>query len=198
MAFLRVRLVRRQILSQRHVDVFSAGRLETEGSVPRRLRRPQGHKRGSPKAWWTVTDVPPWLAIARREIGVKEKFGVAENARILQYHGYTKLKANSEETPWCASFIAFCLENAGIRSTRSAAAASYITWGEQCMAKPGAVVVLSKADPDAGGSGHVGFFDHWDEDRSFFWMTGGNQSQAVSKARRPTSRIVAVRWPRNE
>lgn len=142
-----------------------------------------------------LADIPPWLEIARREIGVKEKFGNAENARILQYHRATRLKAQKDEVPWCAAFVCFCLEQAGIRSTRSAAASSYATWGEQCMLKPGCIVVLGKADPDAGGTGHVAFFEQWSEDKSMVLLLGGNQRNQVCVAPRPADRIVAARWP---
>lgn len=143
-----------------------------------------------------MPDSPPlWLVIARREIGVKERSGKAENTRILHYHKFSKLKAKSEEVPWCASFVNYCLETAGINATRSAAAASYKDYGEPCMAKPGAIIVFSKADPDAGGTGHVAFFERWDEDLNFVWCLGGNQKDAVSVAKRPTERIVACRWP---
>ena len=140
---------------------------------------------------------PPWYDVALREIGVKEVRGPGEHPRILQYHTFSKMRAKSEEVPWCASFVNFCLETAHIRSTRSAAAASYATWGEPVMAKLGAVVVFGKADPDAGGTGHVAFFSRWDDDLDFMWVLGGNQSNMVCVARRPASRVVAIRWPRN-
>lgn len=141
-------------------------------------------------------DIPPWYQAALREVGVKEKFGKAENTRILQYHAATRLKAKRDEIPWCSSFVCFVMESVGITSTRSAAAKSWATWGEETMAKKGAVVFLGKADPDAGGTGHVCFFDRWDEDLNYFWALGGNQTNAVTIARKPTAQIKAVRWPR--
>ena len=138
---------------------------------------------------------PVWMAIARREIGVKEKFGRAENSRILQYHYETRLKAKSEEVPWCSSFVNWVFAKAGIEPTRSAAAKSWAEWGQETMAKPGAVVFLGKTDPDAGGTGHVGFFVKWEAGLEHFWMLGGNQRNAVNIALKPTSQIVAVRWP---
>lgn len=138
---------------------------------------------------------PPWMQIARREVGVHEKFGAAENSRILQYHAVTHSRAKKDEVPWCSSFVCFCIEQAGITSTRSAAAKSWGKWGQETMAKPGAVVLLAKSDPDAAGTGHVGFFERWDEDKQWFWMLGGNQLNAVNIARKPTASIVAVRWP---
>jgi uncharacterized protein (TIGR02594 family) len=139
------------------------------------------------------TEEPPWLQAARREFGVKERFGTADNARILQYHAATRLHAPHDSVAWCSSFVCFVLEGVGITSTRSAAAASYRTWGQPCELKPGAIVVFGKADPDAGGTGHVAFCVSFDTDSVM--VLGGNQRDAVSIARRPRDRIVAVRWP---
>ncbi len=136
---------------------------------------------------------PPWLARARRELGVKEVKGAGHCARILQYHQATRLKAQSDEIPWCASFVCWCLEGEGIRSTRSARAADYATWGKETYLEPGAVVVFGKADPDSGGSGHVGLLTGVEGDG--LWILGGNQANAVTIALRPASRMVACRWP---
>jgi uncharacterized protein (TIGR02594 family) len=136
---------------------------------------------------------PPWLAVARVEIGVKERVGAADNPRIIEYHKTTRLRATSDSVPWCSSFVNWCLKQAGYLGTRSAAAASFRTWGVRCELKPGAIVVFGKADPDAVGTGHVGFVDHFDDD--WVWVLGGNQSNSVNIAKRPLSRVVAVRWP---
>ncbi len=138
-------------------------------------------------------DDPPWLSIARREIGVKERPGSAHHPRILQYHASTRLRATTDEVPWCAAYVCWCLEQAGITSTRSAAAASYRTWGQSCELKDGAVVVFGKSDPDAAGTGHVAFCVGVDGDDVL--VLGGNQRNSVNVSRRPRSRIVAIRWP---
>lgn len=138
---------------------------------------------------------PLWLTIARAEIGVKERPGPADDhPRILQYHAATRLHATHDEVAWCSSFVCFCLEKARVRSTRSAAAASYRTWGQQTdLSKIGAVVVFGKADPDAAGTGHVGFCVGIDGDDVL--VLGGNQRNKVSIAKRPKTAVVSVRWP---
>jgi uncharacterized protein (TIGR02594 family) len=141
------------------------------------------------------TDEPVWLTAARRELGQRERPGPSENTRIIWYHSFSKLHAQSETVPWCASFVNAMLESSGIRSTRSAAAKSYATWGEECELKDGAIVVFGKADPDAGGTGHVAFCVGIEGDSVL--VLGGNQTNAVTVAKRPKSRIVAVRWPVN-
>lgn len=139
------------------------------------------------------SDEPVWLQVARREIGVKERLGTADNPRILQYHRATRLRATHDSTAWCAAFVCWVLETVGLTSTRSAAAASYRTYGQRCELKPGAIVVFGLSDPDAKGTGHVGFCVG--EDGDDVLVCGGNQKDQVNIARRPKSRIVAVRWP---
>jgi uncharacterized protein (TIGR02594 family) len=139
-------------------------------------------------------DEPAWLQLARREIGVKERSGAADNSRVLEYHASTRLHATRDSVPWCSSFVCWCLERAGITSTRSAAAASYRTFGWRCKLKPGAIVVFGKADPDAKGTGHVAFYVG-DDGPDHVLVLGGNQRDQVCIARRPRSSIVSVRWP---
>ena len=136
---------------------------------------------------------PKWLEFARLEIGQREKPGVGSNTRILEYFEATRYHARSDEVPWCAAFVCWCLESSGVRSTRSARAADFAAWGEPGWLVPGAVAVFGKADPDAGGSGHVAFCAGLDG--ADVLVCGGNQQNAVSIARRPLARIVAVRWP---
>ena len=139
------------------------------------------------------SDEPAWLTIARREVGVRERFGAAHNTRILQYHAATRLHAAADEVPWCAAFVCWCLESAGVASTRSALASSYAKYGQPCDLKDGAIVVFGKADTDAGGTGHVAFCVGMEGDDVL--VLGGNQHNSVSIAKRPKSRIVAIRWP---
>ncbi len=134
-----------------------------------------------------------WLQAARRELGIKEVRGTMNNPRIVWYHSFSKLRAKNDEVPWCASFVNAMLETSGIRTPRSAAASSFASWGKECPLQDGAVVVFGKADPDAGGTGHVAFCVGVEGDNVL--VLGGNQNNAVTIAKRPKSRIVAVRWP---
>lgn len=133
-----------------------------------------------------------WLYNAYGEIGVHETPGTAATARIVEYHDVTTLRATSDEVPWCASFVGWCLEKAGIRSTKSAAARSYASWGYDLKTpREGAVVVLSRGpDPTKG---HVGFWIGETDDR--VCLLGGNQRDQVCEELYPKSQIVALRWP---
>src|SRR5687767_7016109 len=85
---------------------------------------------------------PRWMHFARREIGVRETGGSAHNPRIIAYHAMTSLKATTDETAWCASFVNWCLWQAGVVGTNSAAAASFVNWGKSTDAQTGAVCVI--------------------------------------------------------
>ena len=88
----------------------------------------------------TATD--SWMDIARNELGQNEIAGSRDNPRIVDYHGSTSLNASDDETPWCASFVNWVMEQAGIEGTDSAAAMSWADWGQSSELTPGAVVVV--------------------------------------------------------
>lgn len=132
---------------------------------------------------------PAWVQIALAEQGQAEQAGAAHNPRIVEYHATTGFRAKDDETPWCASFVGWCLEQAGLKSTASAAARSYETWGVH-LAQPvlGAVITFTRA-----GGGHVGFYMG---QRDGKWLIlGGNQSNRVSIAPYDPNRMTAIRWP---
>lgn len=132
---------------------------------------------------------PEWVQAALAEQGQAERPGAAHNPRIVEYHATTTLRARDDETPWCASFVGWCLQQAGLAGTRRAAAASYSTWG-QPLSQPvlGAVVTFTRP-----GGGHVGFYMG---QRGGKWLIlGGNQSNKVSVASYDPAKHTAIRWP---
>ncbi|RIK82104.1 MAG: TIGR02594 family protein [Planctomycetota bacterium] len=141
---------------------------------------------------------PAWMQIARREIGVRETAGAAHNPRVIEYHGATSLKATTDETAWCASFVNWCLKQAGVMGTNSAAAASFVTWGKQTAPQPGAVCVIynaAAANSSLSRSGnHVGFLV--EETPNAYVLLGGNQSDSVkiSNFGKGKWRLKAMRW----
>lgn len=140
---------------------------------------------------------PRWLAIARREICTRQSADRNNpNPRIVEYHQVTTLRAQDDTTPWCASFMSWVLEQAGIRSTRSARAKSYLEWGSALdHPRPGAITVFHRGPgaPTSRGMGHVGFFV---EDRGqSIGLLGGNQGNHVNIKSYGKSRLMAYRWP---
>lgn len=138
--------------------------------------------------------VPRWIPIALGELGVVEdtRPGRSER-RIEQYHAATRGGAELDDVPWCASFVAWVLEAAGVPSTKRKSAASYAGWGTSAGWDAfGAVVVFPRTDVDAGGTGHVGFLLGTSASKCF--VLGGNQQNAVTIAVRER-RGAVVRWP---
>jgi len=140
--------------------------------------------------------IPPWLV--RRAIPELNKFieempGEQHNQEILKYWQYI-IPAGStitDEVPWCAAFVGWCLEECGIESTRKANARSYETWGREHQA-PGSICTLWRGSADSW-YGHVGFLLFWD--RSHVWLLGGNQGDKLSISPFPTDRVLSYRWP---
>lgn len=132
-----------------------------------------------------------WVRIAARESYVREVSGPQSHPRILAYHDTTWLDAPSDETPWCSSFVNWCLREARLRGTDSAMARSWLDWGEElCFPRLGSVVVL--AGEDAMG-GHVGFLVDWRDGEVL--LLGGNQEDAVTIRSYPQGRVLGYRWP---
>jgi uncharacterized protein (TIGR02594 family) len=144
---------------------------------------------------------PKWLEVAEAEIGVLEKRG-GENPRIIEYHAATSLKAKEDEIPWCASFVNWCLKQAVIAGTGSAAAISFAAWGERITEpKEGCIVVIRQrkkgADQATGSASgnHVAFFQRIQDGR--IYLLGGNQSDSVkvSSFGLGSYDVIAYRWP---
>ena len=136
---------------------------------------------------------PRWLALAWGDLGVAETPGADHTRRVVRYYadvGHAQI--TNDETAWCAAFLGSCLERAGLPSTRSLMARSYLAWGESLDEfRHGAVAVLSRtADPALG---HVGFLIG--ETTESVILLGGNQGDAVAVEAFPRSRLLGLRWP---
>lgn len=138
-----------------------------------------------------------WLDIAWAELGVQETSGNAATPAILRYfRDAGRGDITSDEVAWCAAFAGACLERGGIPQTiapaRALLARSYLDVGAP-IDKPrvGALAILSRGSDPVHG--HVGFVvGETDND---LVLLGGNQSNRVSVAHYPKSRLVGLRWP---
>lgn len=144
-------------------------------------------------------DEPTWLSIARAELGIHEVPGADSNERISEYFSQTRLGPGTPDSvPWCACFVTWCLERAGVRSTRSARARSYLTWGfEISEPRIGCIVVLSRGKPELN-QGHVGFYVGAQRKLLVgpkqLSLLGGNQGNSVSIAPYAYQRVLSYRW----
>lgn len=137
--------------------------------------------------------LPPWLAIARAETGVRRLSAGENNERITEYNALAGLPGYDDKVSWCSSFVNWCMHEAGIVGTGSALAKSWLTWGQALESPlPGCIVVLSRGAP-ASWTGHVGFFIH--SDGESLLLLGGNQDEKVGEKRYPLASLLGYRWP---
>lgn len=141
----------------------------------------------------TATD-PKWLTLAVGHIGLREIPGAKHNQTIINW--LVKLKAwwKDDETPWCGTFVANCLNEAGQPIIKNwMRAKDWASYGSNlrlsCLAR-GAILVFVRE-----GGGHVGFYVG--EDTTHYHVLGGNQGNAVSVTRIAKARLIAARWPKD-
>lgn len=128
--------------------------------------------------------------IAKGELGVRETPGAAHTKRIIEYHATTTLKATTDEISWCSSFVNWCVTQAGLRGTNSAAARSWLNWGVQTdEPREGDIVIFQR--PPNPQSGHVGFFVERIGD--VIKVLGGNQSDQVKISNYPKVNVLGYR-----
>jgi uncharacterized protein (TIGR02594 family) len=132
---------------------------------------------------------PKWLEIARKYEGIKEVPGVGNNPKIVEWAQTCTMKATDDATPWCSEFVNGVLTEAGFKGTNSAAAKSWLDWGDELDGGvPGAITILTRT-----GGNHVGFW--LAEDNMRVKLLGGNQGDMVKEAWFDKRSILGYRWP---
>jgi len=140
---------------------------------------------------------PLWLAFARKELAsdIAEVKGTRHNPKILEYHATTTLRANQDETPWCSSFVNWCVTQADRKGTNRANARSWLSWGQPLtQPKKGAVAVFWRGKSNDGRTGHVGFF--LEDNGSTVKLLGGNQGDRVSIKSQSMKKFLGFRYPK--
>ncbi len=133
---------------------------------------------------------PAWLVAARGYIGIREVPGPAHNPLIVRWSVQLGAWWRDDETPWCGTFVARCVEDAGFVKARNwFRARAWMKWGVPVSARVGAIAVFSRG----GGSGHVGFVVG--ETPTHYAVLGGNQSNMVNIAGIAKNRLLGFRWP---
>lgn len=140
-----------------------------------------------------LTSPPTWLMIARRYEGTQEIAGPATSPVILRWLNGLGAWWRDDETPWCGTFVAHCLQEAAQPIPklwmRAKSWADYGALLRRDRLAQGAILVF-----DRQGGGHVGFYVG--EDANYYFVLGGNQSNGVNVSKIAKSRCVASRWPR--
>jgi len=147
-------------------------------------------------------NVPAWLEIARRCIGIEEEPGAANSPQIMRAPeiiaaAYPDMEDycsyyTGDEIAWCGLAVAFFMTSAGYRPVfgsddvhRFLWAAAWEDWGDQLTTpQPGAIVCLQN---------HVALYER--TEGSNVILLGGNQSDMIKESAFASSGIKAIRWP---
>jgi uncharacterized protein (TIGR02594 family) len=147
----------------------------------------------------------PWFTIANAEKGVIANSRPGEhNTRILEYHKTTTLKATTDEVPWCAAFVNWCLDQAHKTGCGSARAIDWLDWGQELkQPRTGAITIIHDKRKDTGynaatgstSGNHVSFFVS--QSKSHITLFGGNQHRQVKQSLYPLENyaVLGYRWP---
>ncbi len=134
---------------------------------------------------------PPWMALARKELGVYEIPGPKDHPRIVWYHGATAAGEAPDEVAWCSSFLCRMFQEAGIAHPRSKSSHAWKTWGVPIqIAAVGAVAVFDYGN----GKGHVTLVAGKTAAGLIVGL-GGNQGQRVKMSAYGPQHLVGYRWP---
>lgn len=141
--------------------------------------------------------VAPWMQYAEAELRVAEVAGSTDNQRILEYLATTTYGGTlHDEVPWCSAFVNWCLKQAGLTGTNSAAASSWMHWGQMlpeprlgclasCNARPRATprpLMWASGWGARPGPGQLN-------------LLGGNQHDSVRLSVFPLEQVKDFRWP---
>ena len=126
------------------------------------------------------------------QLGVKGTLGSSHNPQILKYFrdiGHEWVK--DDETAWCAAYLNWCLQRAGLPHTGKLNARSFLKYGDETT-KPilGDLAVLWRISPTSA-YGHVGFY--LAEQKNYIFLLGGNQSNSVTVSAFPKSQVLGYR-----
>ena len=119
---------------------------------------------------------------------------LADNPRVQAYlHTVQLAKSVHDETPWCSAFVNWCMEQGALRGTKSAAARSWLHWGQPLAApKRGCIVVFTR--PGMPSNGHVAMFCGFAVSGDLL-VLGGNQNNKVCVKAYARARVIGYRWP---
>lgn len=134
-----------------------------------------------------------WYRVAKRYTGTREIPGPTHNPKIITWLRNLKAWWSEDETPWCGTFVAHCMQEAGLPYPQHwYRAKGWSEYGSNLAPDRlalGAILVF-----DRKGGGHVCFYAG--EDETHYHCLGGNQSNGVNVMRLEKSRLVASRWPK--
>lgn len=134
------------------------------------------------------------LKIAASQLGTKEISGSKNNPQILKYAKETGIKnINTDEIPWCSTFINWCAKEAGLPMSKKANARSWIHVGIKTTSPEASdIVVFWRQDP-MSWKGHVAIFLGFNNQGNKVICLGGNQSNAVTISEYDANKVITFR-----
>ena len=147
-----------------------------------------------PAAFAYLTHEPgPKILLAALEFhGLQEVPGPRNSAEIIRFASAVGANSyyQSDATPWCALFMAYCAKVAGFKLPPDPLAA--LSWAQFGHPAPGGVALLGDVLVKARvGGGHVGLYVG--ENATHYAVLGGNQGNRVGIAWFPKSVFRHVR-----
>lgn len=150
---------------------------------------------GNPKAATAeppAETLPPWMAEARRRMGLNER---RDNALLAAFLKLGKYLGDPAKLPWCGDFVETCI----VKTMPGAVVPNNPFWAQGWKdfgidaggPKVGSVGVIRWN----ATSGHVGFVAAYDAARRRVLLLGGNQSDSVNLTWFPLDKFIAFRWP---
>ena len=137
----------------------------------------------------------PWMAEARRLMGLKEVSGTGNSHQIMGWAQDLDLDYAGDDVPWCGLFMAHVISATLPDEPLPAnplGARQWLKFGRSVAPQLGAVLVFWRGSKD-GWSGHVALYVG--EDADTYHVLGGNQSDAVTITRILKDRLLGARWP---
>jgi len=136
----------------------------------------------------------PWMHTAKGLMGTDEVSGRRNNPTIIKwardFGGWVKSYYTKDSIPWCGLFTAHCFNDNNIPVTfkNPLGARNWAKFGYSVTPQYGATMVFSRR-----GGGHVGFYVS--EDKYYYHILGGNQSDTVNTTKVSRKRFLDARWP---
>lgn len=139
---------------------------------------------------------PAWLAMARKDLGLREVAGPASNPEIMRYWAACDYDPpDGDETAWCSAAVNYWTQQSGLPGTRQPNARSWEKWGAKLdKPKAGAVAVLWRGSPTSW-SGHVALYVGPGDKPGTVKLLGGNQGNSVCIEDFSEKQVLSYRWP---
>lgn len=136
----------------------------------------------------------PWFAEAMRMKGLHER---RNRTALVKWFDKSVSWIDPRTVPWCGAFVASSLRawNPQIELPENPLGArNFLKFGQECKPQLGALMIFWRGSKK-GWKGHIGFY--YGEDSKYYYVLGGNQSNAVTITRISKHRLLGARWPNN-